>query len=598
MPESPWEAMSPTTMGLIAGMGTLLLGMLAYFFVLDPMRRRKPLKAALKIIERDQRPQFSHAEELLDQSLLAGMRKKDIAQARFALAFLRSILGNYEEAATVLSDLEKSGAAIDRATAYLILWVRSQLKNHERVERIFHEHEKLLIGFEQTELIVSISYLALARLRWARREINGAMHYFDQVRKLKVLADEIPGHIDDHEVVMGTVALFEKNNDEAQKHFEAAVEAASKKNVPSHGGRLGIVLCQWRTGDYDTIDATLEEILTEMQPPEVDAEARTIRTDCPHCGKVYHVLSSSIDVKVQCKGCRRRFVVQVANEDEESETGGETEEATDSEISQDKLLSDDELLLRNTRLWHCMSRIISWLQFEDGSGLPDEEHEMIHARLELVTKIDPDFGDPYLVGGLIRYYFARDDEERNKGHELIGKAVDKDVHVPEVLQLLDRENRLAQLSEYSPIFFHQVSRDYAANPEVDDELRQRFIRNMNRRKRFSELGAIEGPEDGKSVAPSLENLQGRGKILQTRVSNIVRYRLADSEDSVREEIGSQLEELQERSSVLADEARAFQQTEMSLMESTGEFLFSDEEPDDEPSGTAEHDDTTDHDNEN
>ena len=112
--------------------------------------------------------------------------------------------------------------------------MQSRVKNHERVERIYSEYEDVLHDYQQSALIVSISYLALASIRLARREINGALHYFEQVRQLEVLADEIPSHLDDHEVVTGIVSLFEKNGDEAKKHFKAAIDTATARKKPSH----------------------------------------------------------------------------------------------------------------------------------------------------------------------------------------------------------------------------------------------------------------------------------------------------------------------------------------------------------------------------
>lgn len=553
----------------ISANGLVVVGILVYFLIIVPYRRRKSLREALRILHKDQRPMFSRAEELLDHALLAGLRKKDIAQARFAMGYLRCILGKYEEAATVLSDLEKSKAEIDRPAAYTMLWVQSRLKNHERVERIHAEYGGILEGYQQTALIASISYLALASLRLARREIHGALHYFDRVRELGVLADEIPGHLDDHEVVTGIVALFEKNRDEATKHFEAAIETAKERNKPTYTGRLGLLLCKWRDRDLSGIDQQLGEVLNDMRPDEAQGDTSAFNTKCPHCGKGYGVTSRYLKKKVRCNSCRRTFLVEPDEDVELKDEGTESE---------DRLLSEEDRLQRNVRLWHCMSRVAMWLSREERSGLPESEREVLRKRLQLVTQLDPDMGDPYLIDGLITYYFANSDEERSRAHKLIEKAVEREVHVPEVLQLLDRVNKLANLSEQSLAYFHQMSGKYAENAEVDPELRKRFVLSMNRFARFKDLGPIEELSEADSVAPSLENLQGRGQILQTRVSNIVRYRISDEESDVKEEIMNKLGELHERTQVLAEGTKAFQQTEFGLMESTGEFLFHDAEP--------------------
>ncbi|MFM9966076.1 MAG: hypothetical protein ACKV2Q_33260 [Planctomycetaceae bacterium] len=563
-------------------MGGLLVCVLGYFFVIDPMLRRRPLREAMQIIQLDHRPRFPHAEELLEQSLLAGLRRKDIARARFALAYLRGVLGEYEEAATVLGELEKSQATIDRPTAYLMLWVQSRLKNHERVERVYNEHAKLLTNYQQTALIVSISFLAQAQLRWARRETAGAMHYFDAVRQLGVLADEIPNHIDDHEVVMGTLALFEKNTDQAKKHFDASIAAASQRNKPTHPGQLGRLLCDWRTGDMAAIDEPLGRVLAEMQPKKKD-EGAPVLAECPHCAKSYRVKPDYVGRKVQCKGCRRRFVVEPSQD--QADAAAPTKD--DAKDSHDRLLSEDELLLRNVRLWHCLTRLLVWMRFKERSGLPDAERKTLKGRLLLVTQMDPDFGDPHLVGGLIDYYFSQDDEQRKQAVEQIQQAIQRDVHVPEVLQLIDRENKLAALSQQCVTYFHQLAQNYSENPEVDPELQDKFVRLMNRHAKVRELGTLRAMPKADSLAPSLENLQGRGQILQTRVKNIVSHRLQEADPQVRLDIVKQLSDLELRSQKLAEGAKAFQQSEFGLMESTGEFLFADEEPTDEAPTDAE-----------
>lgn len=576
-------AVSPTTIALAVVLVALLAALLFYFLVFEPWRRRKPLREALTIIRQDQRPLYPQAEELLNQSLLAGLRKKDVALARFMLAFLRATLGKHAEAATVLGDLEASKVKLDRPAAYLMLWVHSRLKNHERVERIYGEYQELLRGYQQSALIVSISYLELAALRMTRREINGALHYYHEVRKLEELADEIPSHLDDHEVVTGIVALFEKNREEAEKHFRAAVQTALDREKPASAARLGLLLCKWQDRKSPDVDQELGKLLLAMPIAPAGTNNRSLPTQCPHCGRRYRVNAVYEQNKVQCKGCRRRFLVATRDAPEESQDG----EQREAPVSDDRLLSEDDLLLRNARLWHCVTLLITWLYRDERSGVAEADRTELLDRLHIVSSLDPDMGDPYLIEGLITYFFAEDEEERKLGHKLIEKAVELEVHVPEVLQLLDRVNKLAALSEHSLSYFHQLSAQYAENGEVDPELRQHFVRTMNRYSRFRNLGTIEPLAKEEAVAPSLENLQGRGHILQTRVSNIVRYRLSEDDASLREDISKQLDQLQEHSQMLANNTRAFQQTEFGLMESTGEFLFRDEDDEEHAAPAAE-----------
>jgi hypothetical protein len=562
---------------ILWSLGIVVLGLLGYMFVFDPWRRRRPLKEALSILQDDRRNQFDRAEELLDQSLVAGLRRKDVATARYALAYLRTILGKYEEASTVLQDLEKSKAKIDGPVAYLMLYVNSKVQNHERVERIYREHENLLSGVKQTELIVSMSFLALARLRWARREINGAMFYFNEVRKLQVLAGEVPGHIDDHEVVVGVTSLFEKNVEEAARHFEAAIEEARKQEKDGYSGRLGLALCRWISGEVESVDAELESLLAEMSGDAETEDERPFKTECTHCSRKYKVKGSYRGKVVRCNACRRRFEIQPLDQDEDEAEESDKDAAAGESRSESRLLSDEDRIVLNARVWHCVVRLVAWGLRAERSGLPDSERRLFRSRLKKVIRIDPDLGDPYLMGGLVDYYFARTDEERQRGFDQIKTALANDVHVPEVLQLRDREEKLAALSQHSATFFMNLSKQYIQNGEVDPKYRKQLLDKMSRFHRFCELGAVD-PNLEKHAAPSLENLKGRGQILSTRVSNILRARMADTSPEMRERIGEQLEAMQDRSESLSDTAKALQQAEFDLMNVTADFVFSDDEP--------------------
>jgi hypothetical protein len=280
---------------------------------------------------------------------------------------------------------------------------------------------------------------------------------------------------------------------------------------------------------------------------------------------------------VQCKGCRRRFEVPADGIEVLHPNGDEDNATADKADSEDQLLSDTDQLLRNVLLWHCVVRILTWQQLTPGSGLPENERKTLHRRLQQVIKVDASMGDPYLIDGLIDYYFARNDQERRRGREQIERSLKKDVHLPEILQLIEREQKLASLSENSLSYFHQLSRKYIENPEVDPQLRERFAQKMNRFERFRSMGVV-GEETQASVVPSLENLRGRGQILSTRVTNILRYRMSDASEELRGQIGERLGQMQERTKVLSETADSLQKTEFELMEHTGEFLFNDDVP--------------------
>ena len=68
-----------------------MTGGAAYYLLIEPLIRRRVLVEALRILASGN-TRLPRAEELLVQALLAGLRKKDIALARFALACVRAQL--------------------------------------------------------------------------------------------------------------------------------------------------------------------------------------------------------------------------------------------------------------------------------------------------------------------------------------------------------------------------------------------------------------------------------------------------------------------------------------------------------------------------
>lgn len=555
-------------------LGVFMLAVLFWFGWYLPAKRRRPLGEALKILNRDSRPEFPVAEEKLSASLLAGLKSRDIAEARFALAYVRIRLERHDEASVVLHDIEKDDEQkVDGPTAYLMLRVHLKLGNMERVERIYNEFQELLRPYEDVPLIASIAFLGLARMRWARREIDGAMHYFDQVRSLNVLADEIPSHIDDHEVVMGTMSLFEDNHDEAKKHFQAAVDAAEQSGKAPWAGRLGLLVCQWRQQDIPDVDDELLEILEGMAQDEPQESDDRIATQCTHCSKKYRVHPKYRNKKVKCRGCRKRFKVAVIEEtpaEEEAESGNGAE--------RDRLLNEDELLLRNVRLWHCVSLLFTWLRLKAEDGLPDDQREEFALRVKRVAAVDPDMSDAQLVESLINYYFARTPEEREAGHHQMEAAVAGGVTLPEILQLVEREKKWADLVRNRYTFLDQIVSGHLATTKHRPGEGKRLIRALGRFKRFRHLQDRFAEGADENAAPTVRDLQQRTDATRVRVTNYIDRLAQNVDDGTRLEIQGKLDSLETETRGLAENARSVEKLTTDVVIITAQEDLRDEEP--------------------
>jgi tetratricopeptide (TPR) repeat protein len=555
----------PLWVGIGGGAFIAALALASYQFIVAPRKRRRSFLAALELLANDS-PNLNDAERLLSDALISGMGRKDVAAARFALAYVRARLNRYAEAAAVLADLKPNDR--DRESVYLELWLHSKLKAHERVEAIYRDYAELLDDLRDTRLLVGIAYLERARLFWASKQISSAVEYFKKLRDLGVreLEDEIPEHIDDHQVVLGIAALFEKNFEQAGKHFRGAVEAAGVAGKSAVAGRLGELLCQWRATGIPQIDEPLGELTGEMAAVN-PAGAPRGKAACPHCGHEYQVANSMADRRAQCKNCRRAFRLP-------NPLKPLTEDAEDADL----LLSEEELLLRNVLLWHAASLLFAWRGLTEREGLPAEEFETLCQRLEAARHVDPDFADAQLMQGLIAYFFAPDEEARTEAVKGLERAIELGVSLPEVLNLVEREKRLEQYRADSLARFFAHVQDYLGNRSVPEELRQELHLRLSRYQRFREIPPIDPGQQDEEAAPSLSDLRNRSQVLRDRVQRVQRRLLQDAPDGTEvQAIDDLVGDLEKNTQELVESAKRVEDVELDLMASTSEFLLKEEE---------------------
>jgi tetratricopeptide (TPR) repeat protein len=493
-----------------------------HFLVVVPSRWREPLYEAFGILASDghERVQLEKADGLLDEAMNAGPRGRDLAEARFAHAYVRAMLGTYQAdqywaaAGTVESLATQSGH--DPAAAHLAVWLQHRLERHERAVELYRENKAKLAERPGARLAAASSHLHLAGAHWRRRETDEALYHFDRVRDLGVLTEEIPKAADNLHVLKGIQLFFDQRHTEAREAFEAARERAAEGGLSTVEAELGLFACDWEKCDPDELDGRLGELLGELVPG-TDGEYRK------QLGTAMTLLSVLV-------------------------------------------------LLRR------------WAIRPQMSGPPDSEdrHELSE-RVNAMVDIDPELGDAFLIEGLFWYYFAASEGEREKGLAILERGMGlqsaKAITVPEVLHLVERERALGGQGDALSRFLRLVH-EFLADPAVPAPHREE-LRSL--RGQFARYADDLGDDLALPTRPeSPEDLRQRIEAVRRRIELIIFPRLRDLPDDApaRVQLRERLEELDSVADGFATQAQALHQSEHKLVITTGEFLLPQEEWDD------------------
>jgi tetratricopeptide (TPR) repeat protein len=517
---------------IVASLG--LISLAVYFFIVQPHRKRRPLVQALAIVENDDENKLPKAAALLGQALVSGLKKKDVEEARFALSYVRARLGKCVEALSVFADIDET-VQRDRASVYLHLWLLAKEKRYDEVEELYEKNAMMLGGLLDTKLIAGIAFLKNARKSWDQREIELAISYYDRLSKLGVLTEEIPQRVDEHQVLLGVAALFDNHPDEALKNFKGAIETAKKDGNPVHAGQLGILLCRWSKGDTDDIEKELSGVIKSLQKDDKAPQGR---------------------------------------KDKKKDRDTDDKQAADT-----SQLDKQTFLLRNCCLWYAFALLMDWLKRPARQPLAETDLKSLETRLEEVVKLDPEMPDPYLMGGLIAYYFSEHNPElRQAALEKLEKALQSGVNLPEVIVLLRKEKRREELYRDSFARFLDVTRQVIQSPDREEEMRRKLEERMLQFSRFREMGPVDLAKGDDDTAPSVAGMKYRTQILQNKLNKIVRPKIKDADPSVIRRFNETDKSLIDNIEVMTKKAEKARQNEEDLLIIATEF-FSNEEQD-------------------
>ncbi len=369
----------PWTMLLVL----ILLATNGYFLILRPRLRRRPLLAAIPLLDSDLRQDLESAEEQLVEALTAGLGHRDILDTRFALALARAKLGRfdpakYTEAVATLGNPETAWQR-DPATAHLYLWLQAQLGKHDAVLALADHPGRQLGDRHQTTEIYGVSLVRKAVEHWSRREVEGALHYIDRVPSLDSVRGVAPPELVELLLEHGMRAVFDRRYEVARKSFTDARQRAEAVSVPEIEARLGLLVCDWHEEDRHELAGPLGAVLDEL--------------------------------------------------DQRGRKRGEN--------------GDDVRLLRaHVGWWYVVAMLEEWLvRVPVGSPLPSAEYERFLKAVRVVETADPELGDVAMIHGLLDHGLATDDELRARAVGVLDRAArtGKAVVLPEVLDLVARE---------------------------------------------------------------------------------------------------------------------------------------------------------------
>jgi hypothetical protein len=494
-----------------------------YFLVVVPGRWREPLHQAFTVLGRDQhqRADLEAADHLLDEAMNAGPRGRDLADARFAHAFVRAMLGTYRSdrywAAVTAVDSLATASGLDPAGAHLAVWLQHRLDRYERAVELYREHEAMLADRQDVRRAAASSHLHLASAAWRRRETAEAMNHFDRVRHLGVLTDEIPKAADNLHVLKGIQLFFDHRRPDARDAFDAARTRAEEHGQSTVEAELGLLACDWETVDPQELDRRLDGM------PEPAAQPRS-NTDY-----------------------RRQLETAV-------------------------------VLLRVMVLLRCLAtrpKQTGELSYDDRTELAE--------RLDRLIEVDPELGDPFLVEGLLVYYFAEDEVQRETALATLERGIGlngaKAITVPEVLHLVEKERALGGQGDALSRFLGLVH-EFLADPAVPSRHRDDLRSLRDRFSRFADDLGEDLPLPQRPDSPT--ELRQRIDVVRRRIELILYPRLRDLPDNApaRSLVREQLAELDEVAGRYAAEAELLHQREHALVMKTGEFLLPQEEWDD------------------
>jgi hypothetical protein len=491
-----------------------------YFLVVVPRRWREPLRLALARLDLTGSEDLEETDRLLSQVMDAGPRGRDLADARFAQAFVRALLGGHDPdrfwaAAGAVEALAAAGGH-DASTAHLHMWLQYRLDHHDQVTDYYQEHAELLADRPRSRRIAAASHLHLAGTHWQRREPDAALHHFDRVREMDELTEHIPKAAENLHVLKGIQSVLDLRLEDARAAFVRARTRAERQGGSTVDAELGLLACDWPKAAPSELGERLGRIAAELSKEDGDLE--------------------------------------------------------DGELEYRKLLRPPVALL------HLVAFLREKERAPRSGGLDTAEWEEFARRVDAVHSADPELGDGYLIAGLLGYYFALNERERDGALTTLetGMRVAKGIVVPEVQQLVEKERALGGQGDALSRYLQLVS-ELLTDPAVSPQDRDEYRRLRDRFALYADSESVAGFEPYRRT--SARDLGQRMGALRRRIELIAYPRIRDlpDEDPAVREFQERLGELDDVVTMYTERDEVLHRTEHKIITMTGEFLLPQEE---------------------
>jgi len=430
------------------------------------------------------------------------------AQLREARFLLAYVKARLGRHGDALLVLTDSGDASLEAL-YLKLWLTVKEKRWEEAEVLCYSHGTQIATYLRGKELMGIVYLELARQAMARHQQERALDYFQKVKSLGVFPEEVPEHLSELEMVLAMSALFQ---DKENAYVARERFEGARQSAESSGKSSLLPRIGLLLCDW-----------RQQDWPDVDSALGAL---------VEEVRAASADAKSEAAG-----------------------------------------VLPSMTLWYAVSLFYQWLRrLPEKKGLPKKERETLEQRLESARQLSPEDGDTWLLGGLVDYYCAPDEKRRLAAVDLLRKARDLGVNLPEVLYLIQCEDRLSELSKHRFETYMTLLHGFLAEPSVPLELRKELLEHLRKFERFQRLEEIPEPDES-ATAPSVRDVAVACEMLEERMQRVFR---GYDNDATRATVEDLLGGLRKTRDELNRTVGELGKTEQKLMRVAGESLLPEE----------------------
>lgn len=541
-PASGGRSGSPVGTILIAILGGLLLlggAYPGYKRFVAPRRYVREYRSATAMIGNGEYsealPVLSRFEHRLPEKLRA--------EARFFEAFALFRLDSLDEAEHRLAALHREDPG-DVDVAYLLAYLRATRRDYAGAEPVLEAIEaaggmsrkpaRLLYGVVEF-------HRALEALRAGR--VDAAAMLFQKVERLGDFADRVPADLRNQHAVLGAQALFDRDLVTARGQFEdlarAAQEAAEdQRSTMLALAEIGLALAAWLE---DTPDSTvLVDRLAASAAKHLDPTADTELpwTFAPH--------EDSLAQRLAALAERRDRAAE---------------------------LNERDVALRSIHLLRAAAVLRMWAagRSPDGGG---EQPAAVLGRLARAREYDPEFGDPYLIAGLLRCYLATTDRERADGVALLRHAQQLGVREPELVRILNEDARRSRSRGDAADRYLEVIDEYVADPSVPREVRVSLLERLSRYAKVRPLDRRPELATARVAAPTVAAMTGRSELLRERVNQLMTAQSGNESLTAARQLAANLEQ---DSRTLTEQAHSVETKEADLLVLIGDWLLGDDE---------------------